>query len=106
MQIEISDDIEKRIKGMMQLIEAVLNEEVTFDNSLKLIVNEGLNSMLNDLIGNQDCYTLISSMQQLASRYPNEIYQYMAEILKKGELITKEEKEILKKKIKKYGFIS
>ena len=93
----VSNETHKRLEAFKPLLEYVTDESITIETCLDVVVNQGLNAMLGDLIGSLDHSILLKSMQQLASKYPTKIYEYIIEMMKIGEM--ENEKEKLKHKI-------
>jgi len=99
-EITVSEEIYTRMIEFKRVVEAVLEKEVTPDECAGLILLRGFDSMLADLLGPQDRTTLLSSLQQLASQYPAQVYEYVAETLKRGAFA--EERQRMKHKM---GFL-
>lgn len=83
-EVSISKDIHVRMKQFKQIIEAVIEEEIDFDKCADLVLSQGMDSMLIDIIGSVDQTTLLRSFQQLGSQFPGEVYGYVAETLRRG----------------------
>jgi hypothetical protein len=94
-EIQISDEMFSRVSEFKRVIIAVIDEELEFETCVEIILNEGLDSMLADLVGSQH-NIILESLKQLAARYPPEIYGYFTEMMEIG---TPAEKEGLKKKL-------
>ncbi|MEK7572470.1 MAG: hypothetical protein AAB493_01275 [Patescibacteria group bacterium] len=90
-KIEISDELRQRIEFFKEFIEAVIEEKMEFNDSVELILDKGINSMIEDILANVEPATLLLSFQQLGAKYPAEVYKYMAETLHLGSKINKEE---------------
>jgi hypothetical protein len=101
-KISISKEMYTRITEFKCVVEAVIKEEINSDYCLELILDQGINSMLADLLGSLDQNTLLKSFQQIGSKYPVQVYQYVAETLKEGAAL-KEELEKIKQKM--VGFV-
>jgi hypothetical protein len=97
-EFTLTDDLLKRVTEFKRVVQAVVGEEVDLDNCFSLIFDRGLDSMLADILGNIEQPVLLASFQQLASRYPAEVYGYVAETLRKGEAVN-EDRERLRKKL-------
>lgn len=96
-EITVSKEIYERVAEFKQVVEAVLEEEMSFDDCAALILKQGIDSMLTDLLGSVDATTLLGSLQQLGSKYPTQVYGYVAETLRRGA--TPQERERMKEKI-------
>jgi len=99
-KITISKEMYGRVIEFKHVVEAVIKEEISSDGCAELILSQGIDSMLADLLGSQSQTILLKSLQQLGSQYPMQVYRYVAEILKKGAAVQEQEK--MKQKI---GFI-
>ena len=96
-QIRVSDDLGDRVAQFKKVVEAVLEQKISFDNCMALVIGQGIDSMLADILGHVDPTTMLTSFQQLGSRYPAEVYAYVAEVLRKGAAA--KERERLRKKL-------
>jgi hypothetical protein len=56
-----------------------------------LVLGQGLNAMLADLIRPLDTSTLITSFQQLAAKSPEEVYSFVTETIKRGAAVQQQE---------------
>ena len=89
-KIEINTKIDNRIKAFKDVIETVIDEKIGLDDCIEIILDRGMNSMLEDILGQVEPATLLSSFQQLGTKYPAEVYSYIAETLRRGGEINKE----------------
>jgi hypothetical protein len=62
---------------------------------------QGLGSELADLLNPLDVKTLLQSTQQVASGHPTEVYSYVAEMLRRGEAVEREQLEAWTEKTKR-----
>jgi hypothetical protein len=85
------------ITEFQQVVEAILDEAVTFEQSVALILDRGIHGMLDDIIGALPPEILKESIQQLGARNPAEVYGYVAENLRHGAL--ESERERLRRQI-------
>ena len=83
-EIEISEEIYTRVAEFKHVIEAVTEEETYFDTCVEVILCQGIDSMLAELLGPLEPATLLSSFQQLGSQHPEQVYGYIAETIKRG----------------------
>lgn len=72
--ITVSEGIHAAVTEFKQVVEAVIGEEIRLDYCVELILNEGTNSMLKDLLGSSDAPTLLASLQQLGSKHPTQSF--------------------------------
>ncbi len=96
-EINISEKLYARVEAFQEVVEAVLEEKISFDDCVELILGQGINSMLADLLGSVDPATLLSSFQQLGSQYPTQVYGYVSETLRGGAAA--QERERLKRQL-------
>ena len=68
--VTIPDEFHARIAEFKQVVEAILDEVVTFEHCVALILDRGLYGMLNDIIGALSPEILQDSIQQLGARHP------------------------------------
>jgi hypothetical protein len=83
-EIAVSEEMYARATAFKDVIEAITDEEISFDDCVEVILSQGIDSMLADLLGSQDLDTLLKSFQQLGSKYPSQVYHYVAEIWREG----------------------
>lgn len=96
-KITISSEVYTRLVEFKQVVEGIIDEEISIDTCVDLILGQGMDSMLADLLSPLDSSTLLRSFQQLGSQYPAQVYRYVAEMLKKGAIV--HQKEEMKKRI-------
>src|SRR5689334_7079075 len=77
-QLILNDDVEKRVTEFKRVIEAVVRQELDLQETISLIIERGMDSMLADILGDIDQATWLASFHQLAARYPAEIYGFVA----------------------------
>lgn len=90
-KIEISPELYERIKAFKEVIEAVTDGKLELNNCIELILERGINAMVEDLLAGVEPAILLQSIQQLGSKYPAEVYSYIAENIRRGGEINKEE---------------
>lgn len=101
-KITISKEIYDQVMEFKNVVEAVIGEEIISNSCVELILSQGINSMLADLLSPLDQTILLKSFQQLGSQYPTQVYRYVAETLREGAAL-QEEREKMKQKI--VGFL-
>lgn len=89
--IEISGELHKRIAAFKEVIEAVMDEKYEMNNFVARLLDEGVDLLLEKLLANVPPETFLQSFQQLGAKYPTEVYSYIAETLRRGGEINKEE---------------
>lgn len=90
-KIEISPELNQRIRAFKEVIEAVVEDKIELNDCVELILDRGINTMIEDLLANVEPATLLQSFQQLGAKYPAEVYGYITETLRRGGEINKEE---------------
>jgi len=90
-EITISKETYDRLVEFEAVSKALMEEDIDFDTYAESILIAGLNSLLTLLLEQLDHSTLIRSFQQLADKYPRQLYRYMVEILQRGESVQVEE---------------
>ena len=83
-QVGVSDTLYERLQAFKPVLEAVIEDEATFDTCLEVVVGRGLDIILSDLIGNVEPEVLVASFQQLAAQDPESVYGFVAETLESG----------------------
>ena len=96
-EITVSKEIYERVVEFKQVVEAVLEEGISFDDCAALILGQGIDSMLTNLLGSVDATTLLNSLQQLGSKYPAQVYRYVADTLRRGAAA--QERESMRQKL-------
>ena len=96
-KITISDEMYSRLAEFKQVVEGVIDEEINIDTCADLMLGQGMDSVLAELLGPLDSSTLLRSFQQFASQCPAQVYKHVAETLKKGAIV--HQKEEVKKRI-------
>lgn len=83
-EIAISEEMYNRIAQFKQVVDTLVEDETNFDDYVEFILGQGIDSILTALLGSADQATLLESFRQLSSQYPVQVYQYVAETLRKG----------------------
>ena len=89
--VEVSDETYSHVEHFRAVINAVMDEELDTQACFGLILEQGLRSMLLDIMGPQEHEVLLESFQQLAATNPAAVYQYVASILKAGAKLRERE---------------
>src|SRR6266545_565160 len=84
MSIEIGRSVEERIKAVQPVIEAILEEELAFNDLVTLVIDRGLRAVVDDVLRTVDQETLVASIQQMAEERPQFVYEFMAARLREG----------------------
>jgi hypothetical protein len=83
-EVTLSEPTHASVPAFRPIIEAVLERELSPDECLDLIVTRGVDALLNDLLGPQGPKALLQSLQQLGTRYPVQVYGFVAETVRSG----------------------
>ena len=82
--ITVSEELYARVVAFKQIVDALLEEEIGPDECAALILGQGMDAMLADILGPVDQPSLVRSFQLLGSQYPAQVYGFAAETLKGG----------------------
>ena len=91
-QVTLKDDSYNRAVEFKHVIEAVISQELDFNECLSLILAQGIDSMLADILGSANQAMMLASFQQLGAKHPAEVYKYVAETLRRGEAVNERER--------------
>lgn len=89
--ISVSENTYVRLSEFKQVVEAVIEDELDFSTCSEIVLVQGLDAMLADLIGPLDKATILASFQQLASKTPADVYAYVADMIKQGAVAQQQE---------------
>ncbi|HYV39718.1 MAG TPA: hypothetical protein VE988_28780 [Gemmataceae bacterium] len=93
-RINISRDTLKRLRAFQDLGEQLAGEPMTLELCAESLMALGMRAILDGLWKPHEPDTLIETLQKLAARCPEQVYPFLAEVLKTGEQIRQEsEKE-------------
>lgn len=98
-KIEVNFKTYQRVKAFKEVIESVMGEKYEMDDFVEGLLDNGIDLLLEKLLGNVEPEILLQSLQQLGAKYPTEVYSYIAETIRRGGQINKEK---LKEKL---GFL-
>lgn len=91
-KITVSKELHARVAAFKQVVETVIDMKISLDQCATFILERGLDAMVADLLGSQEHSILLSSLQQLGSRYPAQVYEYVADTLKNGAAAQEQER--------------
>ncbi len=83
--IAVSGELSARLEAFKPVVEAIIEEEMTVEDYVALLLDRALDSMLTDLVGSLDQAILVRSFQQLAAKHPSEVYSFVVDTLNTGE---------------------
>jgi hypothetical protein len=83
MAIAIPEELHERIRAFRPVVEAVLEEPISDEEYVALLLDRALPLMLAELVPHE-VPVLLQSLQGLAARHPAEVYGYVADVLRGG----------------------
>jgi len=89
--ISISVAVLGRVRAFQPVVEAVVEEAFDIESLLDLVLERGLSCMLRDVIGSVDPDILVSSMDQMSVENPEFVYGFVADRIRSGADVRKEE---------------
>jgi hypothetical protein len=81
--IAIPGELHTRIQAFKPVVEMVLEEPISDEDYMALLLDRALPLMLAELVPHE-VPVLLQSLQGLAARHPAEVYGYVADVLKGG----------------------
>lgn len=84
--IKISEETFHKLECFKLVVDVILEEELTFENYVDLVLSRGIKSMIRDVIP-KDVEMLLNSMEQLFNEYPDSTSKFITDTLKRGEEI-------------------
>lgn len=88
--VDIPEHLHARLVGFKPLLEAVIEEEVTLDACVEMVLEHALDVMLIEVIGSAEPHVLLMSMQQLAAKHPEVVYGFVADAMTTGAEVERE----------------
>ena len=82
----VSDQLYPKVVAFKEVIEAVLGEHLAFGTYIELVLEEGIEAILEDLLTLSDHQALVRSFYELSSRHPVQVFEHVAERIRAGEL--------------------
>lgn len=82
--IEMSQTAYDRVNAFKQVIEGVIEQEIDISECFELVLSQGLDAMLHELLAPLDATMLLHSLDRLAAIYPAQVYSYVAETMRQG----------------------
>lgn len=84
-EISISDKMYGSAMEFKRVFETVIDGEIEQDTYFEVLLGQGVDAMIEALLGPLGHDTLLRSIQQLGAKYPEQVYSYIAETMKSGE---------------------
>jgi hypothetical protein len=89
--IDVPDDLYERLEAFRHVAQEVLEDEMSLDFCIEVMLAYALDNMLADLVANVEPPVLLKSFQQLAAQHPEEVYAYVVDTLRRGDASLKRE---------------
>src|SRR5690348_1275788 len=94
-RITISRDTYERLKAFQGLGEQLLGGPTTVEQCAEGLMFMGMRAILDGLWRPQEPDVLVETLQKLAAAHPQQVYPFLAEVLKAGDRIEQErEREV------------
>jgi len=90
LDIDLDEDILKRLHHFQRVIHEILDEELAFDVYVQLVLIQGLEKMLGDVV-TLDSEVLWATVKRMAEDNPEFIYDFVADSLRRGAEATQKE---------------
>lgn len=84
-EINVSSDIYRRCLEFKRVFDAVVDEEVDQSVYFEVLLGQGVDAMIDALLGSLDHSTLLRSIQQLGHEHPEQVYTHMVKTMRRGE---------------------
>jgi len=84
--IEISHETYEKLEFFKRIVDAIVEEKLSFKDYVELVLSRGIASMLRDVIP-KDVDILLNSIEQIFEAYPDSTSKFIVDTLKKGEEI-------------------
>jgi hypothetical protein len=99
-RINVSRDTYERLQAFLALGDQLQGEPMTIELCAEALIFMGMRSILDGLYRQLDPDTLIETLQKLAEAHPQQVYPFMATVLKTGNQIAQEQE----REIPPFGF--
>lgn len=84
--IVISEHVHQKLMCFKRIVDVILEEELTFEEYVELVLSRGITSMLRDVMPH-DVEILLTSMERILDTYPDSTSNFIVNTLKEGEEI-------------------
>ena len=89
-QINVTDSTYARVQAFRPLGEWLAGDEMTLDVCAEALILFGITAILNGLWKPHNAETLIQTLQKLADRHPNEVFNFLTDVLNTGDEVERE----------------
>ena len=101
MNIELSENIMRKLRAFRKVIDVVIGEQLESESAyVELVLYIGLERMLLDVLPNEEM--LQKTMIAMFRENPEFVSDFVARMLKRGEIIRSEEARAIEKKWRHY----
>ena len=101
MNIELSENIMRKLRAFRKVVDVVIGEQLESESAyVELVLYIGLERMLLDVLPNEE--TLQKTMIAMFRENPEFVSDFVARMLKRGEIIRSEEARAIEKKWRHY----
>jgi len=83
LQIDTDEQVLRRLQCFQKVVQEILGEEMSFDTYLQLVILQGLEKMLRDVI-TADAEVLWVTVKGMAEENPEFVYQFITDALQRG----------------------
>ena len=83
-KLTVSGELFTRVSAFKPVVDSLVDEAIPFDEYVALVLGQGIDSMLTDILASVDDATLLRSFQQLGAQHPENVYSFVAETLRRG----------------------
>jgi hypothetical protein len=84
-QINVSDSTYARLQAFRPLGERLGEEQITLDTCAESLILFGISAILDRLWKPHDAETLVQALQTLADRHPDQVFNFLTDVLKTGD---------------------
>lgn len=82
--VKVHDEVLDRIEACGPLMEAVTGDAMPLDALVEYLLSLALDCVVADLLAGLDQPDVVDVVKTLATRHPDEVYGYLADVLQAG----------------------
>jgi hypothetical protein len=98
-EVVLEDEIAQRLKDFKKIFDAIMEEELDFNDYVNVVISLGLDRMFRDAIPEGEEWRTLTAIFKEDSKY---ICDFVSEVYKKGEEINEEKRKRMKEVIETY----